>query len=63
MKTEIKKDLPALEKDTINDRLRRGEIVVVGNALYGRCSRCGNIVQFNKRIFGSLHFCKQTGRD
>ena len=30
---------------------------IVGNKLMGRCKDCGKIVQINKTIFGSLHFC------
>lgn len=32
-------------------------MIVVGNKLYDRCPNCGNIIQLNKPIFGSMHFC------
>jgi len=42
---------------TFSEKLRAGEIVAVGNKLYGLCEMCGNIVQINKFLFGSLHVC------
>lgn len=37
--------------------LRNGEIVVIGNKMYGMCKDCGSIVCLNKFLIGALHFC------
>ena len=42
---------------TINERLRRGEIVESAGKLYRLCGVCRQIVCINKRFFGALHFC------
>ena len=47
---------------TINQRLRDGEIISTGNKLLGLCRECGSIVQINKRIFGSMHFCTEQSK-
>jgi hypothetical protein len=44
--------------DDIMARLKRGEIVAVGNKMYMICRDCGKIIQINKPIVGSLHFCE-----
>lgn len=33
-------------------------LFVVGNAIYGKCSRCGKLIRWNKWLFGSLHVCE-----
>ena len=40
----------------VND-LEDGEIVTVGNKLYGKCALCGQLVCLNKTFFGDLHIC------
>ncbi len=42
---------------TVNDRLQRGDIVVVGDAMYRKCLDCQQIVRINKPVLGALHFC------
>lgn len=42
---------------TINERLRRGEIIPVDGKLYALCRDCGNIVRINKPLLGSFHLC------
>jgi hypothetical protein len=49
--------------DTIYDRLRRGEMVVVGNKLMAVCQTCSCLIQVNKWLFGSLHVCAPTRED
>ncbi len=44
--------------DSIDTKLRRGEIVQVGNKLYRICPNCGRMIQINKFILGSLHECR-----
>lgn len=45
--------------DSVNDRLMRGEYVVVGDRLLGLCRKCGKVVRVNKWLFGSTHLCVQ----
>ena len=37
--------------------LKPGQIVAVGNKIYGRCADCGGLVRVDKWLFGSLHYC------
>lgn len=39
-------------------KIRPGEIVRVGNKLYGVCNDCHGIIRIDKPIFGSLHICE-----
>ena len=32
-------------------------MIIAGNKIYDRCGNCGQMVQVNKFLFGSLHFC------
>lgn len=32
-------------------------MIVAGNKIYEKCKDCGNLVQMNKWLFGSLHVC------
>ena len=36
------------------------DLFVVGNKIYGVCDACGSLVQVNKPILGSLHFCGEV---
>lgn len=40
--------------------IRPGEVVVVGNKLYGCCADCHSVIRLDKPIFGSLHICAET---
>ena len=39
--------------------LKDGEIIKVGNKLFGRCARCKKIVRINKPLIGDLHICEE----
>ena len=43
--------------DDFYSRLKRGEIVPVGNALWARCPECEQPVRINKWLLGSMHLC------
>jgi hypothetical protein len=49
--------------DSINERLRRGEMVAVGGKLLVVCQECRTIVQVNKWLVGSLHICTPVRGD
>ncbi len=34
-------------------------MIVVGKKIYERCGFCGQLVQMNKLLFGSLHICPE----
>lgn len=38
-------------------RLQPGEIMTVGNKVYGICAQCHSLVRVNKWLLGSLHIC------
>lgn len=48
---------PSKPPGTFHERLKRGELVPLGTAVYGLCRDCGKVVQVNKWMFGSLHLC------
>ena len=39
------------------DKLSKGESIVIGNKIYRVCPNCRRVVQINKSVFGSAHFC------
>ncbi len=43
--------------DGLGKKLLKGELVIVGNKIYGMCQNCGDIVQLNRFLIGSLHVC------
>lgn len=49
-----------MQGESVNARLARGEIVAAGHKLYAQCRQCGEIVQLNKPLIGSLHLCAPT---
>ncbi len=57
--TDSDEDNDSNEDDSLNDRLARGESVVVGNAIYAICPNCRALVKINKWLFGSLHVCSR----
>lgn len=40
------------------DDLRRGRSVVVGNKILAICHGCHTVIQVNKLLFGSVHYCR-----
>ncbi len=44
---------------SIDQRLRRGEIVQVGGKLMAVCQSCGVLIRVDKPLLGSLHFCAE----
>ena len=38
--------------------LARGETLVVGSKVLRVCPQCLTVIQLNKAIFGSMHFCQ-----
>lgn len=43
--------------ESVNAKLARGEMVVVGNGLYQKCQACEQVVRLNKPLIGSFHLC------
>ncbi len=39
-------------------KIKRGELNVVGNKIYGICESCGKVVCISKFLSGSLHLCR-----
>ena len=46
----------------LGEALQYGEAVSIGRHMYGVCDRCRRVVQLNKRLFGSLHLCREMPR-
>ena len=36
-------------------------MIVAGNKIYETCGKCGGLVQINKWLFGSIHYCWSPG--
>ena len=47
-----------MEENSVDAKLARGETLIVGNKMYRVCPNCGKIVQINKPVLGSTHFCE-----
>jgi len=43
--------------DNIDERLKRGEMVVVGNKLMAICKHCRKLIRVDKPLLGSYHIC------